>query len=212
MVSSVGPREVSDAKEEVSLGTRGFVGGEVEGVVGWGERLEAGENDPARVSRGNSVLGAVLMHSCCPCPRAFPWLAAMRLRGIFDGSTDSARSRPSRYTLTGKEEEEAGTPHLQVVTKLLNNAASSAASARTISNGLPVTFDTYASSSPPKPTLSSASTSNGSSVGFQLVSARRLPADARPDGDDDDDDDDDAVGTGKGARTVEEVQNGIKEE
>ena len=69
----------------------------------------------------------------------------------------------------------------------------------TDSNGLPATRLMYLSSNPPNPTFSSASTSNGSSVGvhsFHIVRSRKLF------------EEDDEVG---GARTVEAVQKGMKE-
>lgn len=64
----------------------------------------------------------------------------------------------------------------------------------TLSYGLPTTLLTYLSSNPPNPTANSASTSNGLSSGFHPTHSL---VDEKP-GED-------------GARTVEDLQKGIKD-
>lgn len=61
----------------------------------------------------------------------------------------------------------------QVVTRLLNMGDFFAAVAVTLSNGLPSTLEMNLSSIPPKPTTSSASTSNGRSSDCHLPSCLR---------------------------------------
>ena len=85
-----------------------------------------------------------------------------------------------------------------MVIKELNRSDSPDATAVTLSKGLPVTFDIYASSSPPKPTRSSASTWNGSAVGFHSRSTIRRFEFVAP--------------CGAGTSTVEALQKGMKEE
>lgn len=90
----------------------------------------------------------------------------------------------------------------QVVFSDLNKAASLAV-AETLSYGTPFTLLTYASSNPPNPTFSSASTSNGFDPdieGFHVVSTVLSSASVFDAGSDDD------------WRTTDEEQNGIKDE
>ena len=69
----------------------------------------------------------------------------------------------------------------------------------TLSNGRPTTLLMNRSSSPPNPTRSSASTSNASSPGFQLVSTT---LDVVFEEDEED----------EGERTSDELQKGMKDE
>ena len=114
IVSSVGPRDVSDASSEVSLGSRGFVGAEGDsdgGVDGWGERVDAGENDPgvSALIASSAYEGTRCRTPRCDCERrvvgyasdrVFPLTSsheALEQRRFLDSLGSHRLERPPRH-------------------------------------------------------------------------------------------------------------------